>query len=1393
MKDSKLTLLHILGTLIFLGPSVLAQRTPTTSPGLESLSELLFEDRSGDEVIDFVKGNIRLGENATGAEIAAASDVAARLGYETLSMDLPLIRSNGMVLIGARAVHRVGLSLPDDLSPGEGVVFIAQMKGREYLVLAGPDDAGTRAATHVFAGRLPYLWDPNGKTLTDVRTDLKSFLEDHALIPRNIKITRVMAKSNERALSRINVQVHLVTSKDVKAASKALSTLSRRHSKEGHAFLSYRDAQWIHVTLTDGERSENVQIPSVAGAPKLGPVPTRPGSGPKHDLDLSNLYTPSGLLGDSDSNHIPDRIDAVLSPAGDGTTRTVTLAARLGLESTGISVPIVRLPSDIEEAGEEPTLVLTGMDHPLVDKDRLQDLAPGQGWIEVVPNAFGLKAALIITGGDAVGVDRALEQVSERFPHLWERGNQKNRPTLDDVEMELWKFLSARSPAGQAATALYKLDKLVESIAKKDIAAATILLSLEKPAGGLDQMIRERLASLSTDSIDVIIDNRDVQQAATLLDEQFELPSEVNEFHRLFQERVLPRVQQDQPVSLEVRLSEPPEVLERLAEKSKKALLDRGALAKGTEVHFLSAFKQGYSWLNDIVRPQIEQKRTDLGEIIIHFKETVPPEEWPQQAIYTPVRWLHEIFPIDEILERELRLDRGMIRFEMAPPDAPTYEIVVRAKTSEEIFRDTFEPKVVLRPYLDRFRDYEMVRVTTGWITAQIGNDTVIDQRIATDPERFWDHYQASTLPFLYDYVMERHENTPRGNGLDAPLFGELTVDLELSEPHYLLDLDKEIISPMDALHEDIYFTTLTYFRMIGRNTYGKELTYPGRVLPIMRPKSDGMPGTAKISITGFSTNRPAVIINYKESDGQQAEARLDIHKVQIDRPKAMAASMRSGEEGIEELRLRVKVDTENNERDRFITITRAEQVDENIISAEQVVAMIKNLEQLRARGLYREALAYPTLGRITVAAGWEHDISPKTEKVATLVANGNPSAYPDINRYLDTPYEKDGKPIVQWQTPIPPPEAYKLLAQMSTFDESIVYKMGETYLGKEIWAMDLTSPRQGTHWSQYKATTLKPTVMYSAREHANEVSSTSHVLKLAELLLTDPNERKKLSKVNVVVHPITNADGAQLAYDLYEITPELILHAGYLGSLGMGVSSDSTQPMPLYPEAAIRPALWRTWLPDIFLNPHGYPSHQVVQLFSGYTGLVRQGRGTERNWSMNKGWFLPSFNYLDDPRYPRHKEAAFKIRDYIVEAINAAPKVYAMNQRNYDRYGRYGNVYDSKVFKLPMVDEVLIHTAIKGSRVPDHGVGNGFNPKITIWSGVTEAPDETAHGDWLELVATAGLQWDKAILQYLVDGKHKVERNVSEFFGGVNLSLDRPRPPKPEELAEKKSPNQFQ
>jgi len=1312
--------------------------------GLEDLFSqgFLLEDRNGDGFTDFVNARFVLGEAPSPAVIAAASDVAARLGFETMAMDLPLNEGATGPVIEFRHAG-------EPLRPGEGGVTIEP--GR--VVVSGADDEGLRAAAAALAGRMPHLWDPEGPALDTVLTDVSSRL---GFTPRSARAEEIRVTRD--GVSLLKLEVELSSQEELDRARNLLP-----------GALSYDHVEIVTARLVAGSRSVEIEASAGPAAPAARPNPPRPGAGAKHDLDLSNLYTPEGLLGDSDQNLIADRIDAVLSPGGSH-RGTVELAARLGLEATGISIPVAKLPSEIEAPEDEPTLVLIG-EHPLAPSKA--ELEPGVGSIRVIPRAFGEKPALAIEGGDEAGIARALNQVAVRFPHVWERG--KDRTTLDDVERDLWNFFSGRSPAGQAAIALYKLDRLLAGLEGKELRSANVLVSVEKPDPGFEARVRDRALSLGAEVLDVVVDDRDVQRASTLFEDQVEIPSEVDDFWRLFRSRILPRAGGRQPIEIEVRLSEPREIRRRIEEAAREELARKGV--RSPVVRVLSAYKQGYSWLDEVVRPALEGRSVD--ELVIRFARYLPPVEWPHQAMGTEVRWLHEAFPIDEILARDLGIPRERVRFEMAAPDAPAYEAVATSGGTE-VLRQSFSPRMVLRPYIDRFRDYEMVNVTTGWVRALKGGEVLLDQRIPTDAERFWDRFQGETLTRIYDYVMALHEGEPRGAGKDAPYFGELEVEVELSEPHEILGIEQEIVSPMDALHEDVYFTTLMFFRLLGRNARGEELTYPGRVLPVMLPKSDGKPGRVRTRFTGFATSRPAVVVEYVEASGARGKLRLDVPKIDVDRPRAIAATVRAGAPGLERLEVRIKVDTDLDEREELVRREREEDVDDSILSAEQTVATIEILNDLRARGLYRDALAYHGLEDLAVVASWEHRPGAGQERSATLRAEGAPLPFPDVSRYL----AEAGGPVdfVQWDRPIPPPEAYGILARMARFDEATVYKAGESYLGKDVWAMDLMSPIEASHFSHHKATTFKPTIIYSARQHANEVSSTSHVLKLAESLLTDPEERKKLNRVNVVIHPVTNPDGAQLAYDLYTRTPQFILHAGYLASLGMDVTSDEDKPLPLYPEASVRPKLWSAWLPDIFLNPHGYPSHQLVQLFSEYTGLVRRGRVTERNWSMNKGWFMPGFDYLDDPRYPRHKEAAFQIRDYITEAISSDPEINAMNQRNYDRYDRYGGQFDQEDFKLPMVGGVLIHTALKGSRAPAPGSSRDFNPRVTLWSGTTEAPDETAEGDWLKLVSRAGLKWDQAILQYLLDGKHQVERKGSSFFGGVSLSLDRPRPPKPEE-----------
>ena len=305
----------------------------------------------------------------------------------------------------------------------------------------------------------------------------------------------------------------------------------------------------------------------------------------------------------------------------------------------------------------------------------------------------------------------------------------------------------------------------------------------------------------------------------------------------------------------------------QIEQQARAELVKAGADEKATTRHRPLRLQAGLQ-LAVRRRPAGARRAKRSTAITIKFAEIGPPPGWKQQGMFAPTRWLLELYPIDEILASELKIDLKNIRFEMMPIGSPAYEVVATApggaESSAADVRAGDRRAAVLRslprlrarardhrldqgrrrrPHGDRRADRDRSRSGSGIASSR--------RRCRRSTTTSWRSARASRAPE------------------DAPFFGELTVDLTLSEPEYRLPVDQEQISTMEALHEEIYFNTLHFFDVMGRFTRGAGLAYPGRVIPVVHPKADGKPGRAKISVTGFDAPRPSVVVEYVERDGR--------------------------------------------------------------------------------------------------------------------------------------------------------------------------------------------------------------------------------------------------------------------------------------------------------------------------------------------------------------------------------------------------------------------------------------------------------------------------------------------------------------------------------------------
>jgi Zinc carboxypeptidase len=1386
----------LLAVFLTAGPGSRAAPPPAESPTLTMLfgPAGVVRDTNGDNIPDAVAARIVVPAAPTVKEIQAATNIAARLGFETSALTLPLVvrdsdaqltnagtgrESPLLVLIGrsnalvSKLAERGAIDLKP-LIPGQGMIAAVNAPAGSgvSVVIAGADDQGTLSAANEFASRLPRAWNMTGITLTGVEEQLAKYLKGHGIDPGRPAVTSMVVDADRRGLASVVVRISPAPGQ-AERVTRALGDLDQAH-RRGLQPQTLNYAEIAEVAIDRGSQSRpTVRRAGLNGRTLTPPIdpdelaPDSPGErgtatqAPRpagKTFDLSNAYSIEGWFADSYSDLTPDRTDtAIIIGGAEDSLGAAHIAARLGLESTGVTLPIAKADRDVRDATRETSPILVGRANTLIrdlekiGRARLGDLAPGEGVVQIVQRAFGNATATVVAGADPAGTEAAAMYLARRAPYVWD--NTRGALSYDDVTAELTRFLGGRSGAGQAGQAIQEIDSVLDEVRDKTIESFEAKLYLESTDSGLDKFLASRIQP-RLKGVTPKVTSQAITDPVPVIDETFDVPWEVDEFWTKLRSDVVPKVKAGSKVRVEARLSESPAFRRTIADQARAELAKAGAADARVDV--LSAYKQGFLWMTERVIPAL--KGRNARALHIKVAEYKPDFTKKYKFYQVPSRWLHELYPVDEIVQRELGIAKDQFSLELVDAPKDIYTVEALDGSGGVVERFTFSPKFADREYLEKFPGWSRVDVTTGWLRAEIDGQVAADVRIKTDPERFWDHYQANVLPKIYDNVMKVTDNRPLPD--KQPFHRDLDVEIWMSEPDFRIGVDEELISSLESLHEDLYFVTLDFFDAIGRTTTRRRLAAPGKIFPIVHPDRPGQAGRARILFAGNASTKAKFEVTYREK-GIEKPVRVnrDLGKIDATAPAVTRAVVRADRVSELELQVEAKDDRE----------------------AARAADALDNLAHLQAAGLFKTDLSYDKVDRVAVNIGLK-DVH--TRRVVKYAGASKPSN-------VRTATAKPKVPLVVWDHVIGPEESEEIVGHLAAYPEIKAYKAGRSYRGRDISVMEITLPTPSELVSVAKLTTLKPTIFITGRQHANEVSSTSHILRLSELLATDPAYKEILKRVNVVMHPVENPDGAAMAYDLQKLTPTHMLHAGRYSALGMDVASQVGQPDPLLPEALVRGRIWAEWLPDIYLNPHGYPSHEWVQQFAGYVPP-----GFRSYWS-SRGWYT-SVGGLRDPRYPDHAEGVAALREAIVREINSNADVRDMNLRHQARYRRWAYGFSPYVYGQEIYKDTAIYFTDpetgepRGSRRAGGGGRGGGGggggrgvmgawPQVTFVSGGTEAPDETAQGDWLNLVTKPGFSYLMAHVKYLRDGGYRVERIEEEGQrDSTSLTLLRVRPVSP-------------
>jgi len=1334
-------------------------------------------DTDGDNLADRVSLCLVIPDNPNAAELAVAADIASRANLESLAQDFALVkresevpdieRAENPILIGTNikwlraAVKDKSIAVPE-LGPQQGYVAVFATKAQTGIVLAAGSEDALLQTGRAFFLRWPYLWDiwgrEEGATYAALEKDITQYLAGEGV---NLQRTIIKSVSyefpalkkgpgslkklsfNAGEVKDLSVDIYVTDEDDLAKAALAFGALRDGHRRgEKTELLSYPGCAQVSVWLRYGKTNLPTVIPRV-GTPRRILTPSfkdvARGDGAGKDFDLTGLFTTRGFYGDLDRDGIPDALDArIVVPQAGAIRGLAPLASRLILQTAGASFPIVYLDKEVENRKTLAAPVLVGpnalvLELQRIGKLKVPPLESGKGLIQVVPRAFNKSNALAFLAADANGLDKVLSYFARTFPYLEEYGD--GRPQVGDIPLDLERFLKGEKGAAEAFFA-QSLKKLGEEFKDQPLESFQAELYLPQPNPRFEDEVKKNLAGqIKAESIGV----RSFVASAgkTVFEKDQAFSWEGADALALVEEKMKTVDAAAGPTKVSLGLSESPET--RLKTKRQVEALLADSLKLKADVDVSSSYKQGFYWLVEKVLPALKGK--PVHQLVVRFAEAKEDFSRPKRFYAEPVRWLQELYPADEILSRELNLALDRIRFEMTPPREPIYEAVALDAKNAVLWQQAFQPHVREIPYMKALPEWGSVTLTTGWLRIEQGERTVYDGAVKGDLEKVWEFYQDQVLAPVYAHIQKKTGNAPTFT--KQPYFKQLKLELWSSEPDYRLGLDEEIVSSLEALHDELYFDTLDFLRGITELDVDEQdlpedtsrYSAPGNVFPMIHPSAEGEAPRIKVTFEDWLAPSPQMIVKWKEPGKDEASRRIAFPALKS-KSVMIPALVYDG----------------LDERIESVTAELEFEKDADYLACLDILASYRDLAD---KGLLSAGLSYPGLNTIRLKLSAK-DMA-KEETLAVLP--------PEPQAKAALPPLKPGEAIVDTGRILSPDMVEDVVGKLGRLPLVRAFTGGRSYEKRNVPVIEIFKPL-GPYVSVPRLIAQKPTLFLSGRQHANEVSATNYILKLAELLASDKSYQDFVNRINFIFEPLENPDGAALAYELQKLTPFHSLHAGRYGSLGIDVGSMSGSARPILPEALVRRGLNAKWFPDVYLNLHGYPSHEWVQQFSNYSPYLF------RDYWIPRGWYT-YYRYLDLPIYKAYKEAGEELRSFIVGEMQADPRIRESNKKFYDRYARWAARWQPHLDELELIDGLNVYSKRRSS------TASRLTPRtqMTFVEETPEVMDETARGAWLDFLSTQGLAYLRAHLKYLAQARYETVRLEEESGERVRIQFLRSRP----------------
>ena len=270
---------------------------------MKSLEELytisgILVDNNEDGYADDLKGYVVLDEDSSLVEKEIAVNLCGRLGYETMGLDLPIVKvGKDLEYLDGTNIYLNPGFFQYDLEDNKSLIRLESSNNHNFVVFSAGSEKSLIYGGEYLYSKFPYVWNVKKDCikLDAIKEDIMSNIP-----VLEVNIFEMVFDCRYKGIHKLTVEL---VSDDIAGTAKKLEGLKDKFKwpNIGQIDFIITDESDKKIMSVENEKLEENKLEEIRLQEKE-----------EHslkDMDISNIYTLEGLFNDTNEDLLPDELD----------------------------------------------------------------------------------------------------------------------------------------------------------------------------------------------------------------------------------------------------------------------------------------------------------------------------------------------------------------------------------------------------------------------------------------------------------------------------------------------------------------------------------------------------------------------------------------------------------------------------------------------------------------------------------------------------------------------------------------------------------------------------------------------------------------------------------------------------------------------------------------------------------------------------------------------------------------------------------------------------------------------------------------------------------------------------------------------------------------------------